>query len=43
LFRRDANAFEAAAARLGTAREELAAAEHRWLELEMLREQLENA
>ncbi len=43
LFKRDVKAFAAAAARLGTARQELAAAEHQWLELELLREQLESA
>jgi ATP-binding cassette subfamily F protein uup len=43
LFARDAKAFEAAAMRLGAARDELAAAEHQWLELEMLREELERA
>jgi ATP-binding cassette subfamily F protein uup len=43
MFARDAKAFEAAAMRLGAARDELAAAEHQWLELEMLREQLEKA
>jgi ATP-binding cassette subfamily F protein uup len=38
LFARDRNAFEAASAALKSAETELAAAEERWLELEILRE-----
>jgi ATP-binding cassette subfamily F protein uup len=41
LYRRDLAAFSAGTARLQTAQAELAAAEERWLELEMLREELE--
>jgi ATP-binding cassette subfamily F protein uup len=41
LFARNPKAFDAAAARLATARDELQAAEDQWLELEMLREELE--
>jgi ATP-binding cassette subfamily F protein uup len=40
LYQRDRKAFEAATADLGKAQSELAAAEERWLELEMLRESL---
>lgn len=40
---RDAKGFEAASARLAAARAEHDAAEHRWLELEMLREELESS
>ena len=43
LFARDAKAFETAAARMAAARDELQAAEDQWLELEMLREDLEGA
>jgi ATP-binding cassette subfamily F protein uup len=41
LFARDPAAFNAAAARLDTARAELAAKEERWLELEQRREEIE--
>ena len=41
LYARDPAAFNAATARLGAAQVELAAAEEQWLELEMLREELE--
>jgi len=41
LYIRDPQAFETATARLTKAEAELAAAEERWLELEMLREELE--
>ena len=41
LFARDPDAFAAASAALTTAQAELAAAEERWLELEMLREDIE--
>ncbi|MDX2159086.1 MAG: ATP-binding cassette domain-containing protein [Hyphomicrobiaceae bacterium] len=41
LFTRDPKGFAAATERLGAAQAELAAAEERWLELEMLREDLE--
>ena len=41
LFARDPKAFDAAASRLTTAREELAKSEEQWLELEMKREALE--
>ena len=41
LYARDAAAFNAASARLAAAQSELAAAEEQWLELEMLREELE--
>jgi len=41
LFARDAKAFEAAAAELAEARAALAAAEERWLELEIRREEAE--
>jgi len=41
LYARDAAAFSAASARLAAAQSELAAAEEQWLELEMLREELE--
>ena len=40
LYRRDAKAFAAKSARLGAAQAELDAAETEWLELEMLREEL---
>jgi ATP-binding cassette subfamily F protein uup len=40
-YARDPKGFAAASAKLGTAQSELAAAEERWLELEMLREELE--
>ena len=41
LFSRDPKAFDQAASRLTTARDELAKAEEQWLELEMKREMLE--
>jgi ATP-binding cassette subfamily F protein uup len=41
LFARDPKAFDSAASRLTAARDELAAAEEQWLELEMKREALE--
>jgi ATP-binding cassette subfamily F protein uup len=41
LYRRDARAFNARTARLGAAQAELEAAETEWLELEMLREELD--
>jgi ATP-binding cassette subfamily F protein uup len=41
LFTRDPKAFDAVTRRLATAQEELGAAETQWLELEMLREELE--
>ncbi|HEX2885943.1 ABC-F family ATP-binding cassette domain-containing protein [Vineibacter terrae] len=40
LYRRDATAFAAKTARLAAAQAELDTAEHEWLELEMLREEL---
>ena len=43
LFARDAQAFEAAAKRLSTARDELRIAEEQWLDLEMKREELASA
>ncbi len=42
LYGRDPKTFETATARLTAAETELAAAEERWLELEMLREELES-
>jgi len=41
LYRRDASGFAAKTARLGAAQAELESAESEWLELEMLREELE--
>ena len=41
LYRRDAAAFAAKTSRLGAAQAELDAAETEWLELELLREELE--
>jgi ATP-binding cassette subfamily F protein uup len=41
LFARDAAGFEATAARLAAARHELSEAEESWLELELLREEIE--
>jgi ATP-binding cassette subfamily F protein uup len=41
LFRTDSNAFAAANARLAAAQAELLAAEEQWLQLEMLREQMD--
>jgi ATP-binding cassette subfamily F protein uup len=43
LFAKDPKVFEATAKRLGKSRDELQASEHQWLELEMLREELEGA
>ena len=40
LYAKDPAAFAKASERLGAAQAELAAAEERWLELEMLREEL---
>ena len=42
LYAKDPKTFEAATARLTTSEAELAAAEERWLELELLREELES-
>ncbi len=42
LYARDRGAFDAAAAALGTAETQLAAAEEEWLALELLREELED-
>jgi ATP-binding cassette subfamily F protein uup len=41
LFSKDPKAFDASAARMAAARDELQAGEDQWLELEMLREELE--
>ncbi len=41
LFRKDAKAFDAATSRLAAAQGELAAAEEQWLELELLRSEIE--
>ena len=43
LYARDRKAFEEASAKLAAAEAEIAAAEDRWLELEMLRDQIEGA
>jgi ATP-binding cassette subfamily F protein uup len=43
LYNRDRKAFETASAELAAAQSELAAAEEQWLELEMLREEIESA
>jgi ABC transport system ATP-binding/permease protein len=43
LYRKDRRKFEQATAAIATAQQELAAAEDRWLELEMLREEIERA
>ena len=43
LYARDAAQFRAAMAALAVAREQLAAAEERWLRLELLREEIEAA
>jgi ATP-binding cassette subfamily F protein uup len=43
LYNRDRRAFEAASAELAAAQSELAATEEQWLELEMLREEIETA
>jgi ATP-binding cassette subfamily F protein uup len=42
LYARDRKTFDAASAAMATAQAELAAAEDRWLELELLRENIEN-
>jgi ATP-binding cassette subfamily F protein uup len=42
LYERDANAFATKSKALDTAQSTLGAAENRWLELEMLREELES-
>ena len=43
LYRRDSQRFETETAKLATAKDTLAAAEDRWLELEAMREELESA
>jgi ABC transport system ATP-binding/permease protein len=43
LYRKDRKKFDTASAALSKAQQELAAAEDRWLELEVLREQIEQA
>jgi len=43
LYTKDRNKFDAASAAIAKAQEELAAAEDRWLELEVLREEIEQA
>jgi ATP-binding cassette subfamily F protein uup len=43
LYAKDRKAFDAASAAIATAQTELTAAEDRWLELEMLREEIEQA
>jgi ATP-binding cassette subfamily F protein uup len=43
LYERDRKAFDAATAKLATAQAELHAAEEKWLELEMLREEIEGS
>jgi ATP-binding cassette subfamily F protein uup len=43
LYTKDRKKFDAASAAIATAQEELAAAEDRWLELEVLREEIEQA
>jgi ATP-binding cassette subfamily F protein uup len=43
LYRKDRNKFDEASAAIATAQKELAAAEDRWLELEVLREEIEQA
>jgi ABC transport system ATP-binding/permease protein len=43
LYQKDRRKFEEASAAIATAQQELAAAEDRWLELEMLREEIERA
>jgi ABC transport system ATP-binding/permease protein len=43
LYRKDRKAFDAASAAIATAQQELAAAEDKWLELEVLREEIEKA
>jgi ATP-binding cassette subfamily F protein uup len=43
LYRRDRRAFDAASQAIAVAQQELTAAEDRWLELEVLREEIERA
>ena len=43
LYARDRKKFDQASAAIATAQQELAAAEDRWLELEVLREEIEQA
>jgi ABC transport system ATP-binding/permease protein len=43
LYARDRRKFDRASAAMATAQRELAAAEDRWLELEVLREEIEQA
>ena len=43
LYAKDRRKFDAASAAIATAQHELAAAEDRWLELEVLREEIEQA
>jgi ATP-binding cassette subfamily F protein uup len=43
LYRKDRNKFDEASAAIATAQRELAVAEDRWLELEVLREEIEQA
>jgi ATP-binding cassette subfamily F protein uup len=43
LYRKDRKKFDEASAAIATAQTELAAAEDRWLELEVLREEIEQA
>jgi len=43
LYRRDRKAFDAASQAIAVAQQELTAAEDRWLELEVLREEIERA
>ena len=43
LYTKDRKKFDAASAAIAKAQEELAAAEDRWLELEVLREEIEQA
>ena len=43
LYRKDRKKFDEASAAIATAQIELAAAEDRWLELEVLREEIEQA
>jgi ATP-binding cassette subfamily F protein uup len=43
LYAKDRKKFDAASAAIARAQEELAAAEDRWLELEVLREEIEQA
>jgi ATP-binding cassette subfamily F protein uup len=43
LYRKDRKKFDAASAAIAAAQTELAAAEDRWLELEVLREEIEQA